>query len=149
MIFHPTAKDRHVYLFILALCVALVGFCAYKTFQGASVKVGSWGQGLGAAGLLTVIAAWLNWAAYGATVRVHDGGLEWKDGKDQGSLTWDEIRGIGYKDYPKFRKPGLVLRSTSELKFLPFFSPALYAALSARCGRLPADVESSLGFRSK
>jgi len=149
MIFHPTAKDRHVYLFLLAICIALVGFCAWKTTQGASVKIGSWGQALGVTGFLTLLAAWLNWAAYSATVRVHDGGLEWKDGQNSGSLGWDEIRGIGYKEFPKFRKPGLVLRSSPELKFLPFFSPDLYAALSARCGRLPADVEKSLGFRVK
>ncbi len=149
MIFHPTAKDRHVYLFILALCFGLVGFCAWKNFQGAAVKVGSWGQALGVTCFLTALAGWLNWAAYSAAVRVTDAGLEWKDGQNTGSLPWDEIRGIGYKDFPKFRKPGLVLRSKQELQFLPFFSPALYTALSARCGRLPADVEKSLGFRAE
>lgn len=147
MIFHPTAKDRHVYLLILAICFGLIGFCAWKTLQGTQVAVGSWGQALGVTSFLTVLAGWLNWAAYSATIRVHDGGLEWKDGTNQGSLAWDEIRGIGYKEFPKFRKAGLVLRSGGELRFLPFFSPALYAALSARCGRLPADVEKSLGFR--
>jgi len=148
MTFHPTARDRHVYLFILALCLALVGFCAYKNFQGAAVKVGSWGQALGVTCFLTVLSAWLNWAAYSAFVRVHDSGLEWKDGNNRGSLTWDDIRGIGFKRYPKFVKPGLVLKSSDDLRFLSFFSPALYAALSGRCGRLPADVERELKFRS-
>jgi hypothetical protein len=41
-----------------------------------------------------------------------------------------------------------VLRSSEDLKFLPFFSPALYAALRDRCGRLPAEVERELNFRS-
>ena len=148
MTFHPTARDRHVYLFILGMCVCLVGFCAWKVAQGSTVKIGSWGEALGVTCFLTAMAAWLNWAAYSATVRVHDGGLEWKDGKNQGSLTWDEIRGIGYKQFPKFAKPGIVLRAKEELLFLPFFSPALYAALSGRCGRLPAEIEKSLKLRS-
>ena len=147
MIFHPTWKDRVAYLIVLVLCVGLVAFTGYKFSQGAAVKIGSWGQALGAASLLFTLAAWLNWGAYSAYIRVHDGGLEWKDSHEKGSLTWAEIQGIGYKQYPKFAKPGLVLRSTQELKFLPFFSPALYAALRDRCGRLPAEVERKLDFR--
>ncbi len=148
MTFHPTARDRHVYLFIQVLCLALVGFCAYKTFQGAQVKIGSWGQALGVTCFLALLCAWLNWAAYSAYVKVHDVGLEWKDGNNAGSLTWGDIRGLGFKRYPKFVKPGLVVKGSDDLRFLPFFSPALYVALSGRCGRLPAEVERELKFRS-
>ena len=148
MIFHPTARDRHVYLAILVVCVGLVGFCAFKVSQGATAKIGSYGQALGVTSFLLLMALWLNWEAYRAYVRVHDGGLEWRDGNNKGSLTWDEIRGVGFKRFPKFVKPGLVLKASDDLRFLPFFSPALYAALNARCGRLPAEVERELKFRS-
>jgi len=148
MIFHPTWKDRVAYLLVLTVCIGLVGYTGFMVVRGATVKVGSFGQALGASSILFALAAWLNWGAYSAYVRVHEGGLEWKDSHQEGKLTWEEIKGIGFKQYPKFAKPGLVLRSTQELKFLPFFSPALYAALRERCGRLPAEVEKKLGFRS-
>jgi hypothetical protein len=148
MTYHPTLRDRYVYLMILTVCIGLVGFSGFKVLQGAESKIGSWGQALGVTSFLTALASWLNWEAWRVSIRVDERGLEWKDGRDQGALTWEEIRGIGYKQYPKFAKPGLVLRSSPELKFLPFFSPALYAALRERCGRLPAEIEKSLGFRS-
>ena len=81
-------------------------------------------------------------------MKVDDGGLEWKDGNNKGLLTWGDIRGLGFKRFPKFVKPGLVLRSSEDLKFLPFFSPALYDVLSQRIGRLPADIERELKFRA-
>jgi len=148
MIFHPTWKDRFVYLLILAVCVGLVGFCGFQVARGASSPLGSFHQSLGVSGFLLVVAVFLNTTAYSVTIKVNDIGLEWKDGNNRGALTWAEIRGIGFKRYPKFVKPGLVLRSSDELKFLPFFSPALYAVLRERVGRLPAEIEKSLGFRA-
>jgi hypothetical protein len=148
MIFHSTWKDRVAYLIVLVLCVGLVLFTGFQVLRGATMRIGSWNQALAAASLLLALSAWLNWGAYSGYIRVHEGGLEWKDPFEQGRLSWEEIKGIGYKQYPKFAKPGLVLRSTQELKFLPFFSPALYAALRERCGRLPAEVEKSHKFRS-
>jgi len=148
MIFHPTWRDRFVYLLILAVCVGLVGFCGFQVARGASSPLGSFHQPLGVSGFLLVIAVFLNSTAYSAYVKVNDIGLEWKDGNDRGALTWGDIRGIGFKRFPKFVKPGLVLRSSEELMFLPFFSPALYAVLRERVGRLPAEVERELNFRS-
>ena len=148
MTFHPTWKDRIAYLLILAVCVGLVGFCGFQVARGATSPLGSFHQPLGVSCVLLVLALFLHQTAYSAYVRVNDIGLEWKDGNDRGALTWAEIRGIGFKRYPKFVKPGLVLRSTDELKFLPFFSPALYAVLRERVGRLPAEVERELNFRS-
>lgn len=148
MTFHPTARDRHVYLLLIVICAGLVGFCAWKVSQGAASQFGSWGQALGVTVFLLLICGWLNWEAYAVTIKVLDSGLEWKDGKDQGTLAWDEVRGIGYKRYPKFTKPGLVLRSSPDLKFLPFFSPALYEAIKGRCGRLPIEIERELKFKS-
>jgi hypothetical protein len=110
--------------------------------------MGSYLQPLGVTSFLLAMAVYLNWIAYSAFVKVTDAGLEWKDMVEKGVLTWAEIQGIGFKQYPKFAKPGLVLRATQELKFLPFFSPALYAALRDRCGRLPAEIERSLDFRA-
>lgn len=148
MIFHPTWRDRFAYLLILGLCVGLVGFCGFQVARGATSPLGSFHQSLGVSGFLLVMAVYLNATAFGAFVKVDDGGLEWKDGHDKGILTWGDIRGLGFKRYPKFVKPGLVLRSSEDLKFLPFFSPELYAVLSGRCGRLPAEVERELKFRA-
>ena len=148
MIFHPPWRDRVVYLIILVVCVGLVGFCGFQVARGAASPMGSFLQPLGASSVLLVIALLLHQTAYSAYVKVDDGGLEWKDMTEKGSLAWAEIRGMGFKRYPKFVKPGLVLRSSDELKFLPFFSPALYDALSKRCGRLPAEIERELTFRA-
>ncbi len=147
MIFHPTWKDRVAYLIVLGLCSGLVIFCGIQVLRGASSPMGSYLQPLGASSVLLVLAFVLHRTAHSAFVKVDDKGLEWKDVVQNGSLTWDEVRGIGFKRYPKFVKPGLVLRSSGELFFLPFFSPELYSALSGRCGRLPADVERELKFR--
>jgi hypothetical protein len=148
MIFHPPWKDRVAYLIVLVVCTGLVLFCGFQVARGARSAMGTYVQPLGVTSFLLAMALYLNWIAYSAFVKVTDVGLEWKDMVEKGSLTWAEIQGIGFKQYPKFAKPGLVLRSTQELKFLPFFSPALYAALRERCGRLPAEVERSLGFRA-
>jgi hypothetical protein len=148
MIFHPTWKDRVVYLIILVVCVGLVGFCGFQVARGATSPMGSFLQPLGASSVLLVIAVLLHQTAYSAYVKVDESGLEWKDVTEKGSLPWTEIRGIGFKRYPKFVKPGLVLRTSEDLKFLPFFSPALYAVLRERVGRLPAEVERELNFHS-
>ena len=147
MIFHPPWRDRVVYLIILVVCVGLVGFCGFQVARGATSSVGSFLQPLGASAVLLVIAVLLHQSAYSAYVKVDESGLEWKDVTDKGSLPWTEIRGIGFKRYPKFVKPGLVLRTSEDLKVLPFFSSELYVVLSKRIGRLPAEVERELKFR--
>ncbi len=148
MTFRPGLRDRYVFLMVLAVCAGLVGFCAYKVASRSMAPQGTYTEALAVTGFLLALSAYLAWTAFRGYIRMTDAGLEWKDMTEQGSLAWDEIRGIGYKQFPKFTRPGLVLRSTSELKFLPFFTPALYAALRERYGRLPAEIEKSLGFRS-
>jgi hypothetical protein len=147
VIFHPRVRDRYAFLMILVVCSGLVAFCAYKVATGGSGPQGSYRQPLAVTSFLLLFSVYLTWVAFRGYVRLTDAGLEWKDMTDQGSVAWEDIRGLGYKQYPKFAKPGLVLRSSPELKFLPFFSPALYAALRERCGRLPAEIEKSLGLR--
>ncbi len=148
MTFHPPWQDRVVYLIVLTVCAGLVLFCGIQVARGATSPMGSFRQPLAAAGVLLVVAFVLHRTAYGAFVKVTDQGIEWKDVTDQGSLRWDEIRGLSYKRFPKFVRPALVLKSSEELRFLPFFSPALYVALRDRVGRLPAEIERELKYRA-
>jgi len=148
MTFHPGIRDRYAFLMVLVVCVGLVAFCGTKVAVGGIGPQGTYRQPLAVTSFLLALSAYFTWTAFRGYIRMTDAGLEWKDMTDQGSVVWTDIRGIGYKQYPKFARPGLVLRSTSELIFLPFFTPALYAALRERCGRLPAENEKSLGFRS-
>jgi hypothetical protein len=148
MTFRPGVRDRYAFLMVLAICVGLFAYCGYRVAAGGTGPKGSFTQPLAITGVLLVLSAYFTWTAFRGAIRMTDAGLEWKDMTDQGSVAWEDVRGIGYKQYPGFVKPGLVLRSTPELKFLPFFTPALYSALRERCGRLPAEIEKSLGFRS-
>jgi len=148
MIHHPTWRDRFVFLLILVICVGLVAACAFffATRTGAVHK--QFGEGLAVTSFLLAVAAYLNWTAWNTTVRVHDQGVEWKDGNKTSSLAWDNIAGLGWKAERKILKVGLVDKTSRELRLLPFFSSPLYDALRPRCGRLPAETEKILGFKS-
>ncbi|HZE96929.1 MAG TPA: hypothetical protein VE981_07875 [Planctomycetota bacterium] len=148
MKFHPPWQDRVALLIVLVVGIGLVGFSGYMALRGATSRIGSWRQSFGITGALLAAAVYFNWYAYQRTIRIHDLGIEWKDWTETVSYRWDEIQGLGFKKYTKVTKAGLVLKSTMALKFLPFFSPALYAGLKDRCGRLPAEVEKALGVRS-
>jgi len=94
------------------------------------------------------VAVYLNWMAWSVTVRIGDQGVDWVEGKKTGSLAWESIAGFGWAAERKYLRIGLVEKSTSQLRILPFLSPALYAALRGRVGRLPAEIEQKMGFRS-
>jgi hypothetical protein len=148
MIYHSTARDRFVYLLILALCVGLVAATAFFFVTRTGAVHAQAGQGLGVTAFLLAAAAWLNWTAWNSTVRVGDQGVEWKDGNKTSSLAWENIAGLGWKTERKYLKVGLVEKSTRELRVLPFLSEPLYETLKVRCGRLPAETEKILGFLS-
>lgn len=145
MSFHPTAKERFTYLLILATCVGLV---AASVFFVLRRPAGGYGQTLAITSGLLVVAVYLNWMAWSVTVRIGDQGVDWVEGKKTGSLAWESIAGFGWAAERKYLRIGLVEKSTSQLRILPFLSPALYAALRGRVGRLPAEIEQKMGFRS-
>ncbi|HVE41523.1 MAG TPA: hypothetical protein VNM14_16650 [Planctomycetota bacterium] len=144
MIFHPTARERFTYLLILVVCVGLVVASIFFVVRRPG---GGYGQTLAITSGLLLVAVYLNWMAYSVTVRLQDQGVDWIEGKNKGSLAWDNIAGFGWKAERKYLRVGLVEKSSSELKILPFISPALYAALQPRVGRLPAEIEQKLGFK--
>ena len=148
MIHHPTWRDRFVFLLIFVICVGLVAACAFFFATRTGEVHRQFGQGLAVTGFLLLTATYLNWMSWNMTVRVGDQGVEWKDGNKTSSLAWDNIAGLGYKTERKILKVGLVEKSSKELRLLPFFSFPLYEALKPRCGRLPAETEKILGFKS-
>jgi hypothetical protein len=148
MTFHPTVRERLVYILILVTCIGLVIASAFFFIRSTGFVAKQFGQSLGVTSLLLLAAVYVNWLAWSANVRVQDQGVHWTEGKHSGSLAWDNIAGFGWKAERRNLRVGLVEKSTKELRILPFLSPALYAVLRDRCGRLPAEVEKSLGFRS-
>jgi len=148
MVFHPTVRDRFVFLLILVVCAGLVVTCAFFFGTRTGEVHKQFGQGLAVTSLLLATSAYLNWMAWSTTIRVGDQGVEWKDGNTTSSLAWENIAGLGWKKERKYLKVGLVDKSSRELRVLPFISQPLYDALKARCGRLPAETEKILGFRA-
>ena len=144
MTYHPTARERFTYLLILAICVGLV---AASVFFVARRPEGGYGQTLAITSGLLLVALYLNWMAWGVMVRIQDQGVDWIEGKNKGSLAWDNIAGFGWKAERKYLRVGLVEKSSGQLRILPFLSPALYAALRPRVGRLPAEIEQKMGFK--
>jgi len=147
MIFHPTARERFVHLLILFICAGLVATSAFFFLRRSGPSAGQFGQTLGITGALLLVSLYINWMAWSIRVRVHEGGVEWTEGKKSGSLSWDQISGFGWKVERKFLRVGLVEKPAQELRILPFLSPALYDALRGKVGRLPADIEKKMGFR--
>jgi hypothetical protein len=144
MIYHPTARERFTFLLILVICVGLV---AASVVFVVIRPGGGYGQTLAITSGLLLVAVYLNWMAYGVTVRLQDQGVDWVEGKQKGSLAWDNIAGFGWTAERKYLRVGLVEKSSGQLRVLPFISPALYAALRPRVGRLPAEIEQKLGFK--
>jgi len=145
MIFHPTARERFMFLLILGICIGLVAASVVFIVLRPG---GGYGQTLAVTSGLLLVAVYLNWMAYSVTVRLQDQGVDWVEGKVKGSLAWDNIAGFGWKAERKYLRVGLVEKSSSQLKVLPFCSPALYDALKGRVGRLPADIEAKMGFKA-
>jgi len=147
MTYHPTVRERFVHLLILVICVGLVATCVFffVTRSGAIAK--QFGQAVLVTSFLLAGAIYLNWLAWSAAVEIRDQGVRWSDGTNKAELAWEEIAGFGWKTERKYLKVGLVVKSTKELRLLPFLSPALYAALKGRCGHLPAEIEKSMGFQ--
>lgn len=148
MIYHPTWRDRFAFLLIVGICVGLVAACAFFFATRTGEVHKQFGQGLAVTSFLLAAAVYLHWMSWNMTVRVHDQGVEWKDGNKTSSLAWDNIAGLASKVERKVLRIGLVEKSSKELRLLPFFSPPLYEALKPRCGRLPAETEKTLGFKS-
>lgn len=148
MIYHPTWRDRFVYLLILATCIGLVVASGILLSISAAERANQFREALIVTSLLLAAAAYINKMAWDTTVRLHDGGVEWKDGQKTRELAWDGIVGLGWKTERKVLKIGLIEKETKELQVLPFFSAPLYEALKPRCGRLPAETEKILGFKS-
>jgi hypothetical protein len=144
LIFHPTARERFTYLLILTICVGLVVASAVFVVRRPG---GGYGQTVAITSGLLLVAVYLNWMAWGVRVRIQDQGIDWVEGKKTGSLAWDNIAGFGWKTERNYLRVGLVEKSSSQLRVLPFLSPALYAALKPRVGRLPAEIEEKMGFK--
>jgi uncharacterized membrane protein YhaH (DUF805 family) len=147
MTFHPTVRDRFVYILILVTCVGLVIASAFFFVRSTGSTEKQFGQSLGITSMLLLVALYLNWLAWSSKVRLHDQGVSWSEGKNSGTLVWDNIAGFGWKTEKRYLRVGLVEKTSRELRILPFLSPALYAALRERCGRLPAEMEKTMGFR--
>jgi len=147
MTFHPTVRDRFIHLLILFVCAGLVAASAFFFVWSASPNAGQFGQTLAVTSALLLVSLYINWMAWSASVRVHDRGVDWTEGKNSGSLTWECIAGFSWKVERKNLQVGLVEKSAGELRILPFLSAPLYAALRDRVGRLPADIEKKMGFR--
>jgi len=148
MTFHPTARERFVYLLILFICVGLVAASAFFFLRSTGLQSKQFGQALGVTSLLLVAAIYMNWLAWSLSIRVEDQGVTWTEGKKSGSLAWGDIAGYGWKVEKKYLRVGLVDKASKELRILPFLSPSLYAALKSRVGRLPAEIEQKMGFKA-
>lgn len=82
-----------------------------------------------------------SWVAWGSWVEVDETGVRWKEGAaPEQTLRWEEIRNLTLEG----KTIGLMERSSTGARALPFVTRKLYEALKARLRPLPPSEEETL-----
>jgi hypothetical protein len=143
MIYRAPLKERIGFILGTLLLAGLVAWMVPAFLKAGSIANKLKAYKLGGAVVLTGFCAYGVYLSWRAQVRVDDRGVDWREGGEAGSLTWDQIQGLGGQRKGKYVRPCLVDKS-SRNHLLPFLTPELYRELKGRCGPLPPDDEADL-----
>jgi hypothetical protein len=144
MTFQPRPRERLLYAVVTLGCAALLTLMAVSFIRKPGPGKQLAAYKLGGVAVLTAFGVYLNWLSWTSRIRVDDGGIHWQEGKDSGSIPWEDLRGWGWKRNGKSLRVGLLRKSNPEVQILPFVTIDLYRALHPRCEPLPPEIEKEL-----
>jgi hypothetical protein len=87
---------------------------------------------------------YLAWIKASAMVTLDETGVRWREGTELGSLPWDRIEGLKFRQRSKSVEWDLVEKGTGTCHTLPFMPRTLFVALKERSRTIPPQAEDRL-----
>jgi len=147
MRFRPPLRNKWFYPFVLC-GLLLFGYCTVTTIPIAQCLFGRSDSDMlldiAWVILFVAFACWVcvmvSWTIWTSQIDVDDRGVRWRSGKEEGSMSWEEIGSLVLDG----TTIGLVEKASAKIRPLPFVSRPLYKELSRRLNPLKPGEEEIL-----